>query len=191
MEFKDYAKKIVGKLKENLRGEIKTTVSKTETGEVSTYIVESEEDVWEGTVTYGTVGLLTLSTGYVYEHKPLVNELMAVVNTKYKGYGTVLGSVVTNAKYFGMTAIEGSIHKDVIGMYYPNEEMKHVVLTQSMYWEGLYTLDLGEKVETWLLAIPISDGELEYLETEGMESLLNIFEEKGVYIADLNRDSVV
>lgn len=187
MEFKDYAKKVVSNFKESVRGGVKTYLTRNDLGEVSTYIAETKDDIWEGTTTYATIGLLKENTGYEYEGKPLVTELVAVINSKEEGFANVLGSIVTNTKYFGKESVEGSVHEDVVSQYYPNATTRHIVLTQSVFWEGLYTLDIGDKVLAWLSVIPITDDELVYLEHNGLDSLLNKLEDKGANVSDLER----
>lgn len=191
ISFKDYAKVVMAKIKQSINVNMGVVSEKNDLDVITTYVVRAKDDVWVDTITYTTIGLLTVDTGYFYEGKPLVVELIGVAKSEFDEYSNVLGSIVTNTKSFNIKSLEGSVHKDVISLYYPNLGMKHVVLTQSMYWDDLYTLDLGDKTLTWLTPLPLSDAELKYLESYGLNALQDKFEEEEVFIADLNRKSVI
>jgi len=52
-------------------------------------------------------------------------------------------------------------------------------------------MQFPDKKVTWLLAIPISDKERKYAETEGGEKLEELFESENVDFYDLNRQSLL
>lgn len=69
--------------------------------------------------------------------------------------------------------------------------MKHIYFTTPFLWNNLPGLELEDKVITWLMAIPISDNEFDFLIQNGSESLEGLFEEKNINIFDINRKSII
>lgn len=60
------------------------------------------------------------------------------------------------------------------------------------YWDNkLKPIKLETKIVNWLLAIPISESELQYKIKNGFDNLQNLFEKNEVDIFDLDRKSVL
>lgn len=191
MSFKDDAKVIMADLKLAFNGDISVESSKNDLGDISTYVAVCEDDVWLNTRTYATVGLSTVSTGYILDGLELAVELATVVNSNVLDYGNVLGSIVTNVKSFGKSCVDGSIHDDILSMYYPDVFTKHVYLTQSWLWDELYVTDIGDRKVTWLTPIPITDAERDYIKEHGGKSFLNKLEQHNVEVQDIYRESII
>ena len=190
MGFREDAKVLMGDLREAFNGNISVESSKNDLGDISTYIAVCENDIWDDTTTYATIGLSTVATGYSLDGVDLAVELVAVVGCNVLDYGNVLGSIATNAKSFGLPCIEGSIHDDILSMYYPDIDAKHVFLTQSWLWDDLYISNLNNKKVTWLTPIPITDSEKQFIEQYGGSVFLNILEENNINVQDIYRSSV-
>ena len=69
--------------------------------------------------------------------------------------------------------------------------MKHVMFSEPFLWDDLSNIEQEDKVITWLMIVPISDAELQYLKEYGSDALETLFEEKNIDIFDLERKSVV
>lgn len=79
-----------------------------------------------------------------------------------------------------------------VSEYYPSTTVPHLYLTAPFLWEDeLTTLRCETKSVSWLLAVPISDGELAYLRKQGDSNLEDVFEEQQIDIFDLYRVGVV
>lgn len=86
----------------------------------------------------------------------------------------------------------GSVFMRVFSMYYPNKDMEHIIFTTPFLWQNrLQPLKLEAKTVHWLLAIPISQSELEYRNENGFTALEKLFEEKEIDLFDLDRKSVL
>jgi antitoxin YqcF len=86
----------------------------------------------------------------------------------------------------------GSVMPGYVREYYPSTTVPHLYFTAPFLWEdSLKTLDCGTKKVSWLLVVPISDGEQEYLREHGDNALEDLFEKHQIDIFDLNRASVV
>lgn len=89
-------------------------------------------------------------------------------------------------------SVEGAVFQTLIEMYYPNIEMKHIYFTSPFLWEDkLEEFSINEVNINFLLAIPISNNELEYLTQYGKDALEDLFEQKNIDIFDIERKSVI
>ncbi|WP_103867569.1 suppressor of fused domain protein [Aquimarina sp. I32.4] len=90
------------------------------------------------------------------------------------------------------TVQPNTVFKNMIKMYYPSMETKHLMFTSPFLWEDkLTSLELKNKTVNWLLAIPITDKEFSYKEENGATALFDLFEEHDIDIFNINRISVV
>jgi antitoxin YqcF len=85
----------------------------------------------------------------------------------------------------------GSVMPGYVSEYYPSTTVPHLYLTAPFLWEELTTLECGSKQVSWLLVVPISEREKEYLEAHGDDALEDLFEKHQIDVFDLDRASVV
>ena len=69
--------------------------------------------------------------------------------------------------------------------------MKHIYYTTPSFHEELHEQQLDGRLIKWLLAIPISDNELEYLKEHGAEAFETLLEDNDTPFFDLSRPSVI
>lgn len=70
--------------------------------------------------------------------------------------------------------------------------MKHIMFVPPFLWEeDLELLEFNNKSVTWLMALPISEGELQVAEKHGPDYLQDLLESKQTDIFDIKRESVV
>lgn len=84
----------------------------------------------------------------------------------------------------------GAVLAGYVREYFPTTTVPHLYFTAPFLREDtLKTLDCGTKQASWLLALPISQSELEYLHQNGDDSLESLFESKQIDVFDLDRPS--
>lgn len=77
-------------------------------------------------------------------------------------------------------------------MYDQETDMKHIMFVPPFLWEeDLELLEFNNKSVTWLMALPISEGELQVAEKHGPDYLQDLLESKQTDIFDIKRESVV
>ena len=89
------------------------------------------------------------------------------------------------------TCRPGTVNVDAISNYYTDLEMKHIYFTVPYLWDGLQGIELDGHIVNWLLAIPISDKELEYLDENGADAFEELLEKNEIEIFDICRKSVL
>ncbi len=86
----------------------------------------------------------------------------------------------------------GAIFPDVLAMYHISTTMKHVLFMEPVVWEKLEeSLQLADRLVSWLAMTPIADSEYEYAKEHGWLALGQIFEDVDIDYWDLERKPVV
>ncbi|KPV58254.1 hypothetical protein QJ48_17385 [Paenibacillus sp. A3] len=146
---------------------------------------------FDGVNSYSTIGLSDHSIKYTVDETPLRVEIVGASATGYEDFPNVIATCafcVINSNY---TIAHGETFRDIIKMYYPESDMKHVLFLSPFLWEDLKTLDFPNKKVAWLLAVPISENEYMYAQEKGTDSLEELFEKEQIDIFDLERKSVL
>lgn len=154
-------------------------------------ILSTIDRPYEGITSYSTIGLSDYSIEYTVNDIPLRIEIVGATASVYNLFPNVLATCafcIINSNYL---VSHGEVFQDIIKMYYPNSEMKHVLFVSPFLWEGLKTLDFPNKKVAWLLAVPISENEYAYAQENGTNSLEELFEAKEIDIFDLERKSIL
>ncbi|MED4351065.1 suppressor of fused domain protein [Schinkia azotoformans] len=153
-------------------------------------IMDNKPNEYE--TTFATIGLSNYDIGYSVKDKPLRVEFIGACIDEYKLFGNVLSTCAFNIINSGYSCSPGMIYPDVVKMYYPEFNMKHIMFVSPFLWaENLTPFDFEDKHVSWLQAMPISEAEYNYAEQNGSEALENLFEESEVDILDLNRSSII
>jgi antitoxin YqcF len=147
---------------------------------------------FDGVTSFSTIGLSDHSIELTVElMKPLHVEIVGASATEYEPFPNVLATCafcIINSK---LSVSHGKVFRDIIKMYYPNSEMKHVLFVSPFLWEDLKTLEFPNKKVAWLLALPISENEYLFAQENGTDSLEELFEQREINIFDLERESIL
>ena len=145
----------------------------------------------DGISIYSTLGLSDYSIDYSLENKLLRVEIVGVCATIYEEFANVIATCafcVINSDY---SIAPGEVFPDILKMYFPSSDMKHILFVPPFLWEDLKTMDLPTKNVAWLLAVPISEKEYQFACEKGSDLLEELFEQKKIDIYDLERKSVL
>jgi hypothetical protein len=146
---------------------------------------------YDGVTTYSTIGLSEHSINYTVDEKPLRLELVGASATEYEHFPNVISTCafcVTNSNF---SISHGKIFRNIIKMYYPNSELKHVLFVAPFLWEDLKTIDFPDKAVAWLLVVPISENEYVFAQEQGTGTLEDLFEREKIDIFDIKRKSII
>lgn len=146
----------------------------------------------KGITSYSTIGVSDYSNIIDSKNVDIRIELVGICSNTIEFFPNILSTAafcIINSKWSGFP---DAIFPNVIGMYDKSITMHHLLFTDPFIWDDtLETLKFGDKRVAWLLLVPISDAELRYAETEGVDKLQKLLADNQVDISDINRVSVV
>ena len=154
-------------------------------------ILSTINEPFEGISSYSTIGLSDYSIGYTGEEKPLRVEIIGAHATENNDFPNILATCAFNVMNSKQTISQGEVFQDIVTLYYPDSEMKHILFTDPFLWANLKSFELSEKTVAWLLAVPISTSEYLYSVDKGIDALEDLFEQENIDIFDIERKSVV
>lgn len=154
-------------------------------------MLSSADRPYDGITSYSTIGLSDHSIKYTVDGTPLRIEIVGASASKYEHFPNVLATCAFCIIKSNFLVSHGKIFRDMIKMYYPNSEMKHVLFVSPFMWEDLKTLDFPNKKVAWLFAVPISENEYIFAQEKGTDSLEELFKEKEIDIFDMERKSIL
>lgn len=154
-------------------------------------ILSTINQPFEGVSSYSTIGLSDYSIGYTGEEKPLRIEVIGAHATENNDFPNILATCAFNVMNSKQAISPGEVFQDIVALYYPDSEMKHILFTDPFLWKNLKSIELPEKTVAWLLAVPISNNEYLYSLDKGIDALGDLFEQEDIDIFDIERKSVV
>ena len=143
-----------------------------------------------------TPGLSTYATiGYADHPQPnygssLNLELIGVCDTPVTDFANVITSCVVESLNNDRPINYGVVFWDIISQYGISATLQHVTFVAPYFWEGFSKARLLDRDVHWLMVLPISQREMVYLKTHGIDALEKQLEEGGLDLTDINRRSV-
>ena len=158
----------------------------------SVYILSCEDGPQRGVTAYSTVGLSDWPLYYGDEEYHTRLEMVGACGSSFERYDNAVATAAFNVINSGWFYYPGAICPDVLSLYVPSTTMKHFLFVPPFLWEDeLPTMELEHRKIAWLLALPISDEEQSFAESNGSDELEELFQEHQIDIFDLERPSVV
>ncbi|MGV8082250.1 MAG: suppressor of fused domain protein [Coriobacteriia bacterium] len=144
----------------------------------------------EDLTTYSTIGVHAYPNAV--DGRDIPTELSIVAATS----ATSVPNMLVEAAFLIMKdkwiCAPGVVFPNLVAEYALSRTMRHLLWCPPFPWEQLGSVDLGEGLRAhWLLAVPISDAERDFLFDHGYLELERLFEEKEILHYDLNRKSAV
>jgi antitoxin YqcF len=172
-------------------GEVASTRRLTGRDSRRTDIVTVENSPRAGVNSYSTIGLSVIPIGFLSGAVYLGAELTAVAGAKFDRYIDVLAVCVTAILESKQRLFPGAVCKDAFKDVYPDAAVKHLIFDTPQGWESdLLTLDLGVRQAAWLMAIPVTDAELNLYSDNETGELQERFDNLHTDLADFDRPSV-
>lgn len=155
-------------------------------------ILNAENSPNLGETSYSTIGLSDYDIDLTVEGRPLRVEIVGASPNEFQEYGNIISTCAFNIINSGYSCSLGMIYPDVVKMYYPDYNMKHIMFVSPFLWDDkLETQDSESKKIAWLQAIPISEVEYLYVEKNGREAFIDLLEQADIDILALDRESIV
>lgn len=143
-----------------------------------------------GVSSYSTVGLSSHPLMDGSREFPGRVEFCGAARSSVSKFANILATAAFDVMD-GEFVFPDRIFRDVVSMYVPDSEMKHLVFMTPYLWgSNLRQFDADGRTVAWLQAVPISDGELEYARRHQVRGLLDLMEEREVDVTDFDRAPV-
>ena len=173
-------------------GMAKATTDRDTNTDVQVVILTSRDCPEIGISSYSTLGL---------------SDKNLVIDGRDFGFGVkVCGAIITEQDKFlliladiGFNVVEEkwvaahhTVFPNVVEPYFPDSEMKHVLLVSPFLWdEDFGDYSFADQRVVWLLAVPISENEYRYALSVGADCLEDMFAQKQINLFNIYRDSVL
>ena len=176
--------------------------SKREECKVKSYWDETKENwidiamcpdrPFEQVISYATIGLSDFSIGKVVDEIQLGVEFVGACDQKYDKFPNIIAACAAKIILDCSSCFPGAIYPDVIEMYLPEIDMKHILFHPPYGWDQEFeTLHFPTKKVAWLLAVPISEAEYQFSREKGVQALNTLFVENQIDIYNLERKSII
>jgi hypothetical protein len=157
---------------------------------IKMYIGEDRPDF--GISTYSTIGLSEHSIGLKNNVEEEIRvEIIGICNSDIVEFPNIIASCAFNIINDQFTCKPGMVYPNIINEYYGDLEMEHIFFTTPYLWEDLTRLRIDANFVTWLMAVPISSAEFEFLQANGSNALEDLFEKSNMDVFNIHRKSVV
>jgi hypothetical protein len=104
-----------------------------------------------------------------------------------------VANIVSTAGFYtiknGWRLAPGVVYEGLVHMYLPQAQVKHLLFVPPFQWDDntMTAVDLGNITVHPLLAVPITDSELQYVRRNGSEAIQDLWEKSRSDVLDLNR----
>lgn len=154
-------------------------------------IFEGKNKPFDGVSTFSTIGLSEYSIGLTDGNKDIRVEFIGAAGNDFEYFPNIVSTCAFMVINDGYSCSPGTVYPNVLEYYYDGTDMKHIYFTTPSAWDGLPEEVQDKDSETvWLMMIPISDKELEFLKENGSDALESKFEEKDIDMFNLARESI-
>ncbi|MGV3050011.1 suppressor of fused domain protein [Streptococcus suis] len=154
-------------------------------------IFQSHNNPMNTVNTFSTIGLSMYSINRKFaDDSELRVEFIAASPAENTLFANVLASCSFNIISGTHTCSHGTVFTNILDQYFEGINMKHIMFISPFLW-NIDDLLFDDRTITWLMALPISEKELEYLRNNGSNQLEQLFEEQQIDFYDLNRPDVV
>lgn len=138
-------------------------------------------------IVYATIGLANTNIGKIAGNKVLRTEII-MLGTEDEIFANILSSVAFLIQDFEDCGY-GMIINDVVSTYIDNTKLQHVILLHPVFWDKYKQLETEDEIVTWLMAVPITEDEKQYINANSLEAFEKLLESNNVDISDLYRVS--
>jgi antitoxin YqcF len=142
-----------------------------------------------GLVSYSTLGVHLVPN--LIDEDDFRVELAGIAEQSVEQFPNVLATAAFYVIKDRWHVAKGIVFDGLLNQYKVSKTMQHLMWVEPLEWEQLASVDVGALTIHWMLGIPISESERQYLLTNGYWKLEALFVDREVDFWDLNRRPVV
>lgn len=158
-------------------------------GDRDIFLVTGENVPVDGVTSYGTVGLSLVAQQFLGQE--IFVELLGACASATSEFDNLMASCVFESVKNRSPIIYGSCLKNIIDQYKLSSTLRHVTFVSPFLWDDFEMRTVFDKDVHWLVALPISDVELVFLEERRINELENLFESQQIDAFNINRASSI
>ena len=149
-----------------------------------------KDSQYSDTNVYASIGLNEMDGNIISDNVSVRIELIGIALDNSDYMGNIIASTAFEIMDNG-TFGYGEVIQNVVGEYVQDTNLKHVVLVSPVYWEEYAPLvDKGISV-SWLMIVPITDEEKNFINLYGIDAFESRLANSSFDILDMYRSSVV
>lgn len=143
-----------------------------------------------GFTSYSTLGLSDHPMVNSQGEFPTRVEFAGVMESAAAGFHQVLGSAAFRVIRTREVVRPGRVFLDYVAEYFPDTHLPHLYFTAPFFWgDALSGEVFGGKRVSWILAIPASDAEVQYVRDHGDDAFERLLEARDADVTSLRRPS--
>lgn len=144
----------------------------------------------EGSYSFGTIGLSDCPVPERLIDPALGAEIVGI--STEEEFANVLATACFAVINEGWIAEPGRVFPGIVSMHIEDVTVPNLMFVEPFRWEDdLKSQPMKTKTVAWVLGLPITDEEMEFVREHGAEALEDKLEQANVDIEDLRRSSVV
>lgn len=156
-------------------------------------LINCENRPFDGVRSFGTIGLSdTVMVDEVGEEFHTRLELVSAADDVHELFANVIAAAAFRIMRSQEACAPGSVFRDYVKEFLPFSSTPHLYFTSPFEWESsLRSRRFGNKLVSWMYAVPISDSEADFLDEFGDDAFESRLEAENANVFDLMRDSIV
>lgn len=141
-----------------------------------------------GVKSYGSIGL----SNYFQRvgDRQVRVEVVAACDANTPCIDNIVSSCVFEYLKNGQNIAYGESIRGMVSQYGISQTLEHVAFVAPFLWEGLHSVAIEDQNVYCLLALPVSEAEIRFLDANGVDSLEKEFEAVQIDVFDINRPCV-
>lgn len=176
-------------LRAKIPGETVRVVRYGDEDEANSIAIFTSENA-EGIVA-ATIGLMDYNQG-----QPNSPVLATEILLDARGHSHRVANVAATIGFYimknGWKVAPGVTFDDMVSMYEPELLVKHILFVPPFQWsDGMTRVELSDRKVYPLLAVPITDGELQFIKDFGADELQSRWEQKATDVLNWSREGLV
>lgn len=157
-------------------------------------VMRTADSPQPGVTSYATLGMSRFDNGGLEteDGTPLRVELLGACQSEFTQLAPALNSCALNVAKSGYQVQPGVVHPNVLAIHANDIRLRHLLLVTPFLWGAEpSTRIFDDLVVEWLLAVPISDSEVEFARRYDSDRLQQVFATHQIDMFDINRPPVV
>lgn len=160
--------------------------------EMSVDVLTGFDTPCQGEVSCATLGVMHYPVGQRAGKKPLRFELCGICRAEYEDFPELISGCAVRIMTAQVKCTPGTILENSVRTYIPESKMRHTLLAPFSLWDKpLSDQTFDDVCVRWMTVLLISEEERAYLEKNGLNALLGLFEKKKEALSDPLRESVI